>query len=107
VEVIYQPVDVETFSGGAVGRGAAAARHRAQRVPRRDVRQNPPTHGPRDVPASWGAHRQKVPNLKLAVVGAAEAPEEVDYCCHLVALVGELGIADRLVWAGHGRTYRG
>jgi glycosyltransferase involved in cell wall biosynthesis len=39
-------------------------------------------------------------DLRLAVVGSAEAPEEVRYARELRALAASLGIADRVVWAG-------
>ena len=38
--------------------------------------------------------------LRVAIVGSAEAPEEVEYQAHLQALVGELGIAGRVCFAG-------
>jgi glycosyltransferase involved in cell wall biosynthesis len=41
-----------------------------------------------------------VATLRVAIVGSAEAPEEVEYQAHLEALVGELGIAGLVCFAG-------
>jgi glycosyltransferase involved in cell wall biosynthesis len=42
----------------------------------------------------------RIPRLRLAVIGAAEVPEEVAYEAAMKALASSLGIEDRLVWAG-------
>jgi glycosyltransferase involved in cell wall biosynthesis len=43
---------------------------------------------------------RSIPRLKIVVVGSAEAPEEVDYQRRLDGLVQDLGIADRVRFAG-------
>jgi glycosyltransferase involved in cell wall biosynthesis len=40
------------------------------------------------------------PNARFAVVGAAESPSEVTYHAQMLALVDELGLRDRLTFAG-------
>lgn len=43
---------------------------------------------------------REVPRLKAVVVGGAEAPEEIRYEAELRALASQLGIEDRVTWAG-------
>lgn len=43
---------------------------------------------------------RKLPSLRLAVIGSAEAPEEIEYERHMRSLAADLGVSDRLVWTG-------
>lgn len=101
VEVLYNPVDVEAFAGAArsdeVRRelGAGPADLLVGTVGRLHPRKDVATF----LRAGALAARSR-PDVRLAVIGSAEAPEEVRYARELRALAASLGIADRVVWAG-------
>lgn len=101
VEVLYNPVDVATFSG-------------AQRSP--DVRVSlgagPDAlligtvgriHPRKDLETFLRAAAlvlAREPRARFAIVGAAEAPVEIGYLQQLKALIAELRLQDRVVFAG-------
>jgi glycosyltransferase involved in cell wall biosynthesis len=101
VEVLYNPVDVEAF----------ASAERSDEV-RRELGASPADllvgtvgriHPRKDIATFLRAGAlvaRESPDVRLAVVGAAEAPEEVAYAEELRVLAKELGIEDRLCWAG-------
>jgi glycosyltransferase involved in cell wall biosynthesis len=101
VEVLHNPVDVEAFAGAT----------RSDEV-RRELGAGPADllvgtvgrlHPRKDVATFLRAGAlvaRSRPDVRLAVVGSAEAPEEVRYARELRALAASLGIADRVVWAG-------
>jgi glycosyltransferase involved in cell wall biosynthesis len=101
VEVLYNPVDVEAFAGAArsdeVRRelGAGPADLLVGTVGRLHPRKDVATF----LRAGASLARSR-PDVRLAVVGSAEAPEEVCYARELRALAASLGIADRVIWAG-------
>jgi glycosyltransferase involved in cell wall biosynthesis len=101
VEVVYNPVDVEAFANAK----------RSDEV-RRELGAGPRDvligtvgriHPRKDIATFLRAGAlvaKSVPNLKLVVVGSAEAPEEVTYHAELCELAVELAIDSRLTWAG-------
>ncbi len=101
VEVVYNPVDVDAF----------AMAERSDEV-RRELGAGPGDvlvgtvgriHPRKDLATFLRAGAlvaEEVPTLKLAVVGLAEAPEELAYQEELCALARELRIEGQLTWAG-------
>lgn len=101
VEVLYNPVDVEIF-----------ARAERSETVRRELGAGPGDllvgavgriHPRKDLATFLRAGAlaaKEIPNLKLVVVGSAEAPEEVAYHTELRTLARELGIEGRVTWAG-------
>ncbi len=101
VEVVYNPVDVEAFAKG----------ERSDKV-RRELGAGPSDllvgtvgriHPRKDVATFLRAGAlalKEVPNLRLVVVGSAEAPEEMVYQAGMRALARNLSIEHRLTWAG-------
>ena len=101
VEVLYNPVDVQTF----------AAAERSDEV-RRELGAGPGDllvgtagriHPRKDVATFLRAcalvARERA-DARFVVAGSAEAPVEAAYATEMRDLAGSLGIADRLVWAG-------
>ncbi len=101
VEVVYNGVDVDAFAGAKRSDevrselGAGPADFLVGTVGRIHPRKDVATF----LRAGALAARD-VPNLRLVVVGSAEAPEEVTYQAAMRALVDELGIGAHVTWAG-------
>ncbi len=101
VEVLYDPVDIEAFSTAArsdsvrrelgAGPGDLLVGTVARLHPRKDIA---------TFLRAGALAARRIPGLRLVVVGPAEAPEELAYRSQLLQLASELGIADRLTWAG-------
>jgi glycosyltransferase involved in cell wall biosynthesis len=101
VEVLYNPVDLAAFAGAVrtdhvrnelgAGTGDLLVGTIGRIHPRKDVE---------TFIRAAALTAEKRLDARFAIVGNAEAPEEVAYETHLRALSTELGIAHRLVWAG-------
>jgi glycosyltransferase involved in cell wall biosynthesis len=101
VEVLYNPVDVAAFASAPAsdalraelgGRPGAPLIGTVGRI-----------HPRKDLETFVRAAAQvaaRVPEARFVVVGAAEAPVEKVYATRLSRLVGELGLQDRLTFAG-------
>ena len=101
VEVLYDPVDVERFA-----RASRSETVRAELGAGPDdflvgtVARIHPRKGIATFLRAGALAMESVPNLRLVIVGCAEAKEEVPYHGEMLALVSSLGIAERVVWAG-------
>jgi glycosyltransferase involved in cell wall biosynthesis len=106
VQVIYNPIEIAAFGAAGAGDAAAGARVRAElgaapgqlligtvgRIhPRKDVETF--------VRACAVVARAR-PQARFAVVGVAEMPVEEEYFARVRALAGQVGVADRLCFAG-------
>ncbi|HEX4406466.1 MAG TPA: glycosyltransferase, partial [Polyangia bacterium] len=100
VEVLYNPLDVAAFAGGArdpavraaLGGGAGPLIGTVGRLhPRKDIETF--VRAAAEVAA-------RAPTARFVVVGSAEAPVELEYERHLATLVRELGLAERVTFAG-------
>ena len=101
VETLYNPVDIHAFSNA----------ERSDNV-RRELGAAPGSllvgtvgriHPRKDLETFFGAAALVAKlrtEARFAIIGSAEAPEEVAYEARLNLLASELGISDRLVWAG-------
>ena len=101
VETLYNPVDVEAFAkaersdevrrelGAAPGELLVGTVGRIH--PRKDVE---------TFIRSASLVAKERADARFVVIGSAEAPEELEYEKRLRILATELGVADRLVWAG-------
>jgi len=101
VDVLYNPVDVKTFASAARSSevrqslGAGPSDCLVGTVGR--------IHPRKDVATFLRAGAlvaRDCPHVRLVVVGSTEASEEITYAEELHALARELGIADRVCWAG-------
>jgi glycosyltransferase involved in cell wall biosynthesis len=101
VEVLYNPVDVSAFArarrSDEVRRalGAEPGHQLIATVGRLHPRKDLETF----LRASAEVARN-LPDARFAIVGSAEAPIEKDYQRRLEALVGQLGLRERLTFAG-------
>lgn len=101
VEVVYNPVDLAAFSNAVrsndvraslgAGEGDFLVGTVGRIHPRKDL----------ETFLRAGARvAARDPRLKLVIVGAAEAPSELEYLPRVQALARELGIEDRVCFAG-------
>jgi glycosyltransferase involved in cell wall biosynthesis len=105
VEVLYNPVAVAAFANA----------ERSEET-RRELGADPDDfligtvgriHARKDLATflrSGALVAQRFPNVRLAVIGAAEYPEELAHYEQLKALAHDLGIEGRLFWAGARRN---
>jgi glycosyltransferase involved in cell wall biosynthesis len=104
VEVLYNPLDVASFATatrseavraalGATG-GAPLVGTVARLHPRKDVE---------TFVRAAALVAARLPEARFVVVGTAEAPVELEYRRRLEALIAEVGLAERLLLAGHRR----
>lgn len=103
-EVMYNPVDLQSFAAARRDDGLraewAAGPHAflvgtvARLHPRKDLE---------TFLRACAAVAPRVPSARFVVVGTAAGQEEVAYADRLRGLAGDLGIADRVVWAGSRR----
>jgi glycosyltransferase involved in cell wall biosynthesis len=101
VEALYDPVDVDRFSGAA--RSDSVRKELGAGTEDLLVGTVARLHPRKDIATFLRAGAlaaERIPNLRLVIVGSAEAPEEHHYREHLLELAEELGIVDRLTWAG-------
>lgn len=101
IEVLYNPVDLVAFerAGPSPELRAALGAHPGHRLVGTVGR----IHPRKDLETFVRAAAQivgRAPDTRFAIVGAAEAPVEQTYRRHLDGLVRQLGLQDRLVFAG-------
>ncbi len=101
VEALYNPVDVAAFAGAPrsdeirAQLGAGPSHRLVGTVGRVHLRKDVETFA-----RAAALVAAQVPEARFVVVGVAEVPAEHDYQQRVAALVAELGIADRFVFAG-------
>jgi glycosyltransferase involved in cell wall biosynthesis len=101
VEVLYNPIDLNRFRSGPASAevraalGAGPGQPLVGTVGRIHPRKDLETFVRAAARIAAGS-----PEARFAIVGAAEAPVEVSYRARLDALVRELGLEGRLVFAG-------
>jgi glycosyltransferase involved in cell wall biosynthesis len=101
VEVLYNPVDVAAFAAAPASAAVRAELGGRPGVPL--IGTVGRIHPRKDLETFVRAAAQvalRVPQVRFVVVGAAEAPVEQIYAERLSRLVAELGLQDRLTFAG-------
>jgi glycosyltransferase involved in cell wall biosynthesis len=101
VEVLYNPIDLERFRPGPASREVRAALGAGPGQPL--VGTVGRIHPRKDLETFVRAAARiavDAPEVRFAIVGAAEAPVEETYRARLDTLVRELGLEGRLIFAG-------
>jgi glycosyltransferase involved in cell wall biosynthesis len=101
VEVVYNPIDLERFRPGAASTEVRAALGAGPGQPL--VGTVGRIHPRKDLETFVRAAARiaaSTPEARFAIVGAADAPVEESYGARVQALVRELGLESRLVFAG-------
>ncbi len=108
VEVVYNPVDVQVFASAE--RSATVRRELGAGPGELLVGTVGRIHPRKDIATFLRAGAlltKQIPRVRLAIVGSAEAPEELSYEHEMKALARELEIAQRVCWAGSRRHVAG
>jgi glycosyltransferase involved in cell wall biosynthesis len=104
VEVLYNPLDVASFATATRSEAVRAALGATGSAPL--IGTVGRLHPRKDVETFVRAAAlvaARLPEARFVVVGTAEAPVELEYQRRLEALVAELGLGGRLLFAGHRR----
>ena len=101
VEVLYNPVDTRAFAGAA--RSDAVRASLGAGVDHRLIGTVGRIHPRKDLGTfvrACAAVSARFPDARFAIVGVAEDPVEIEYQRRVEALIGELGLHDKIKLAG-------